>query len=177
VLHVRERFMTPRELLFKRGDGALELLWCVGGTLHVKKGDVLISTIRADFGAGQVVGEIAFFAGIPQPYTVQASASGEVTLVVLPASGYEEIVSSYPEQLDTITHTVLRKFGLDKNGGDVAMGGALVDGARDKEEQEEFDELRETIRKVRAAAAGRRHGCRTRSRGAAAGPAARPMRA
>jgi ankyrin repeat protein len=148
VLHVRERFLTPRELLFKRGDGALELLWCVSGNLLVKKADVLIATIRSDIGPGQVVGDIAFFCGIPQPYTVQASAQSEVTLVVLHSSGYDEIVASYPEQLDTITSTVLRKFGLDKNGNDVSNGAVLADGARDKEEQEELESLRESIRQV-----------------------------
>ncbi|KAG8459689.1 hypothetical protein KFE25_003141 [Diacronema lutheri] len=149
VLQLRERYMPPRGTVFRKGDGSLELLWCVGGTLHVRKGDALITTIRADIGPGQVVGELAFFAGIPQPYTVQASARSEVTLVVLPALGYDEIVASYPEQLETIMVTVLRKFGLNVNGSDYgAQGGALGEGPRDKEEEEEFNELREAVRVV-----------------------------
>ena len=134
VLPLRERFMTPRQTLFKRGDGGLELHWCVDGVLHVKKDDTVISTIRADIGPGQVVGEIAFFLGIPQPHSVQASSAGEVTLIVLTASSFEDVASSYPEEVKGITQTILQRYNLDKHGEDI--GAPLVDDSRNRDEVE-----------------------------------------
>lgn len=92
VLHLRERFLPPRQVLFRRGDGALELSWCVGGTLTVTGKDGLtFPSIRADLGPGQIVGEVAFFLGIAQPYTLSASTTSEVTLVFLTSANFEEI--------------------------------------------------------------------------------------
>jgi hypothetical protein len=67
MLELRERYVKPREVVFRSGDGALEVIWCVGGALHVRSGDALIETIRADLGRGQVIGEVAFFLNIAQP--------------------------------------------------------------------------------------------------------------
>ncbi|KAG8469193.1 hypothetical protein KFE25_007711 [Diacronema lutheri] len=144
ALFLRERYMMPAETLFKRGDGAGELLWCVRGSLHVTKGDTHITTIRSDLGPGQIVGEIAFFIGIQQPYTVVASTKGEVTLVVLSSASFDEIIGSYPEQTDQITQNVLRKYSLDKKGADLAGGGFQEQ--MDEDELKEFEELRGTIR-------------------------------
>jgi CRP-like cAMP-binding protein len=61
----------------------------VRGSLQVSKGEQHIATIRSDLGPGQIVGEIGFFIGIQQPYTVVASAKSEVTLVTLSAGSFE----------------------------------------------------------------------------------------
>jgi hyperpolarization activated cyclic nucleotide-gated potassium channel 4 len=153
VLHLRERFVRPREVVFRSGDGALEISWCVGGALHVRSGDApgdaLIQTIRADLGPGQVVGEVAFFLNIAQPHSVQATAAGEVTLVYLTAAAFEEIVARYPEEIDVIVQAILRRFGLDKSGGDHAIAAAaLADISSDKGAQEAMEALRATIRLV-----------------------------
>jgi CRP-like cAMP-binding protein len=72
VLQLSERFVMPSETLFNRGDGGTELLWCVNGSLQVKKLDAHITTIRSDLGDGQIVGEVAFFIEIQQPYAARA---------------------------------------------------------------------------------------------------------
>jgi len=144
TVHLRERHMMPSETLFKMGDGWSELMWCIGGTLFVTKGDSLLSTIRSDVGPGQVVGEVSFFIGVQQPYSVVASSKGEVTLIVLTTASYNEIMTSYPEESDTIVQNVLRKYGLDKLGGDLASGGMAEQ--MDEDELREYQELRERIR-------------------------------
>jgi CRP-like cAMP-binding protein len=125
VLELRERYVMPSEPIFFQGEGSTELLWCIGGTLQVKKDGELVSTILSALGAGQIVGELAFFLGIHQPYTVMASSAGFATLLELTVLDYEEIISSYPEHADAITSTVLRKFGLDKCGNDIMQASAL----------------------------------------------------
>ena len=150
ALQLRERFLPPRQALFRRGDGALELSWCVDGILCVTGRDKQsFPDVRADLGPGQIVGEVAFFLSIAQPYTLAASARSEVTLVYVTTASFEEIALSYPEQVDTVVRTILRKYGLDKSGQDHATAAAaLADGSRDRDEQEDFERLRESIRLV-----------------------------
>jgi CRP-like cAMP-binding protein len=224
VLQLNERFVMSSETLFNRGDGATELLWCVSGTLQVKKADVHITSIRSDLGDGQIVGEVAFFIGIQQPvrarapgsraaaecfgarlgsrserasarspagsltrappaflssshaarfpplpllasrlplpspspatsaeqYTVGATASGDVTLLVVEATTFETIMVSYPEQGDMITRNLLRRYGLDKNGVDIGVEGAGGNdsGYMDDDEMKEFEELKGVIRQA-----------------------------
>jgi CRP-like cAMP-binding protein len=99
VMVLRERYVMPLEMLFDRGDGSRELLWCVSGTLHVRKGEQHIATVRSDLGSSPIVGEIAFILGIVQPYTVSATDASEVTLLVLSVTDFDETITSYPEQV------------------------------------------------------------------------------
>ena len=149
VLKLRERFIPPSQTLFRRGDGALELSWCLAGMLSVTgKDGLFLPPIRSDLGAGQLVGEVAFFLGIAQPHTIAASASTEVMLAYVTTAVFEEIGSFYPEQIQHVKRAVLRKYGLDKNGLDLPNATSLSDGSRDHDEQEDFDRLRESIRLV-----------------------------
>lgn len=150
AIQLREHFLPPRQVLFRRGDGALELSWCVSGMLTVTGKDGLaFPSIRADLGPGQIVGEVAFFLGISQPNTVSASTTSEVMLTFLTSSAFEEITATYPEQTDSVARVILRKYGLEKNGS-IHPNAALAhaDGSCDCDEQEDFEMLRDTIRRV-----------------------------
>lgn len=53
-----------------------------------------------------VVGEIAFFLGVPQPYAHRASATSHVKLLALSKEDYEEMKDRYPESRDTLINNV-----------------------------------------------------------------------
>lgn len=139
----------PLEMLFDRGDGSRELLWCTSGSLHVRKGDAHIATVRSDLGDAPIVGEIAFILGIVQPYTVSATGASEVTLLVLSVSGFEEIISSFPEQADVVVQNLLRHFALSRDGTDRGGGiEATGESTMTDDERQEFEALRETVRQA-----------------------------
>ena len=149
VMVLKERYAMPLEMLFDRGDGSRELLWCTSGTLHVRKGDAHIATIRSDLGNAPIVGEIAFILGIVQPYTVVASGASEVTLLVLSVSDFDDIITSYPEQADVVVQNLLRHFALSRDGTDLGGGlDAVADSTMNDDERAEFEALRETVRQA-----------------------------
>ena len=45
-----------------------------------------------------ILGELAFFIGIPQPWTVKARPDGDVHLLVLSKEDSDELIQNYPEQ-------------------------------------------------------------------------------
>mmetsp|Transcript_10944 Transcript_10944/g.32500 ORF Transcript_10944/g.32500 Transcript_10944/m.32500 type:complete len:2648 (+) Transcript_10944:3-7946(+) len=145
VTALKERHVMPADTIFREGDGARELLWCVGGSLEVHKGaDTHIAIIRSDMGFGHVVGELSFITGIQQPYTVAATASGDVTLLVLSQADYEWAVTMYPEQAEVVSQQVLRRYGIDAFGEELDMGGGIA--SLTEEELEEFESIRARIK-------------------------------
>ena len=147
VMVLTERYAMPLEMLFDRGDGSRELLWCTSGTLHVRKGDAHIATVRSDLGETPIVGEIAFILGIVQPYTVTTTGASEATLLVLASSDFDEVIAVFPEQADVIVQNLLRRFALSRDGSDLGRGLEL-DATLSDEEREEFEELRELVRQA-----------------------------
>lgn len=77
--------------------------------------------MRADSDGPSVVGEVAFFMGISEPYTTAARLTGDVTLLVFAKTDYEELVENYPEQHDILVTNLLAHFELDKSGADMAI--------------------------------------------------------
>jgi ankyrin repeat protein len=153
VIALKQRFVMPLEVLYNKGDGSRELFWCTSGQLAVRKGDVHVATIVPRLFDGQligeVVGELAFFLNMQQAYTVFATADGDVTLLVLSGSSYDEIVAMYPEQADAIRANINRQFGLDSRGA--ILDGQAAGAPSGGEEAEEFEALRLLIKeKIRA---------------------------
>jgi len=162
VLFLREWHLMPGQTVFKRGDGATDLLWCLSGALHVVKGDAVISTVRADIGPGQVVGAIAYFVGFPQPASVVASSSMEVTVAALSSKAYDEVLAAFPEQAQTPMINILRHFGLNSKGENLSTtspaAGGLDVGAMDDDERAEYEAQREMVRKSIIDSNQERHG-------------------
>jgi ankyrin repeat protein len=148
VMTLRERYLMPSEVCFERGDGSRELLWCASGVLHVTKGDEHIATIRSDLGSPPTIGEIAFILGIVQPYTVAASAGGEVTLLLLDAASFDELIAIFPEQANVVLQNLLRPFGLSTTGEDVGTAVATdhTGAQTDEDGALEWQEMRATVR-------------------------------
>ncbi|KAG8466681.1 hypothetical protein KFE25_008060 [Diacronema lutheri] len=133
------RYLMPLEVLFRQHDGSRELFFCTAGSMHVRKDARFIRTIRGDPVQGPVVGEIAFFLGVQQPYTVAAVSTGDAAVLLLGRSTYEQLLSSYPEQSDVIARNLLINFALDPQGNTVD-----TDGVQPLEDDElaEYEELR-----------------------------------
>lgn len=159
VIALKELYVMPLEVLLNKGDGSRELFWVVDGSLSVKDGDVHIATLSPTLNdgtkLGDIVGEIAFFLRTQQPYTVAATAYGDVTLLVLPGVLYEETIASYPEQQELIMTNIHRKYGLDEASAQTQAAGAAGTarnenggGGGSGEEQDEFEALRLSIRKA-----------------------------
>jgi hypothetical protein len=46
-----------------------------------------------------ILGELAFFIGVPQPATVKARPDGDVHLLVLSRDDSDDLLQNYPEQV------------------------------------------------------------------------------
>ena len=57
-----------------------------------------------------ILGELAFFIGIPQTSTVKARPDGDVHLLVLSKEDNDELLRNYPEQV-----SVVETFGIFVN--------------------------------------------------------------
>lgn len=136
---MREMYLMPKELLIRSGDMARELAFVLDGVMEVEKDGAVIRRIRSDTEAPTVCGDIAFFMGVAQPYSLRASGLGDVTLVSFGKLEYEELLVSYPEQHDTIMTNLLQQYELDKNGNELSKAGQ-------DEEDELFVEMKQKIK-------------------------------
>lgn len=78
---MRKLYLMPMEMLIGSGDMARELTFVLDGVMEVEKDGAVIRRIRSDTETATVCGEVAFYMGIAQPYTLRASSLGDVTLV------------------------------------------------------------------------------------------------
>lgn len=129
----------PTELLLRAGDMARELTFVTAGLIEMEKDEAVIQRIRADTGAPTVCGEVAFFLGIAQPYSLRASKQGDVTLVSFAKLDYEDLLIQYPDQQDVILTNILAVYELDKYGSELSK-------AKVEEDDELFMEMKEMIR-------------------------------
>ena len=64
-----------------------------------------------------VAGAIAFFLGIPQPFSHKASTKSHVKLLTLSKDDYEDIKDRYPESRDQLIENIKAMVGLLKGDG------------------------------------------------------------
>ena len=63
-----------------------------------------------------VAGAIAFFLGIPQPFSHKASTKSHVKLLTLSKDDYEDIKDRYPESRDQLIENIKAMVGLKGDG-------------------------------------------------------------
>ncbi|KAK3239416.1 hypothetical protein CYMTET_50659 [Cymbomonas tetramitiformis] len=72
VVKLREVYLMPGEELMRKGDISRELSFVTSGQMEVKHLNMLVKMVRPDVaGDPGVVGELSFFLGLLQPYTVR----------------------------------------------------------------------------------------------------------
>lgn len=141
TVRLREVYLMPGEAHLRRGDMSRDMGFVTHGSLECSKEGNVLKTVRADSDGPSVVGEVAFFMGISEPYSTSARLTGDVTLLVFHKTDYEELVENYPEQHDILVTNLLAHFELDKLGNDMARRGANTE-----EGDDDFLELKEAIK-------------------------------
>eukprot|EP00854_Cymbomonas_tetramitiformis_P001693 gene1693-2348_t len=104
----------------------------------------VLRTVRADSDDATIVGEVAFFMGIPEPYTYAARESSDCTVLVFTKEVYEELMGNFPEQHGILVSHLLAGYGLNNIGGDEQTAAAVSE--MSEEQEEEFLALKETIK-------------------------------
>ena len=97
--------------------------------------------VRDDFSKQEILGLIPFITGIRHQYGIRASKGGQVKLLSLRRSSYEELQDVYPEQHALIFDRILHDLGLDTKGEDLPGLGV-------EEDSGETTQLREAVRAV-----------------------------
>lgn len=80
-----------------------------------------------------VAGAIAFFLGIPQPFSHKASTKSHVKLLTLSKDDYEDIKDRFPESRDQLIENIKAMVGLKGDGAlrCRCLSCAWTDGVRD----------------------------------------------
>ena len=68
------------------------------------------------------VGEVAFFLGIMQPWTVRAHKRSDVRVAALAREDSEVLFKRFPDQQDLICRNILRSFDLGADGSFIISG-------------------------------------------------------
>eukprot|EP00736_Rhodelphis_marinus_P003625 Rmarinus@m.19453 len=146
MVKLRKTYLMPREVLVRQGEMSRELYFVLHGFVEVvdPAGEVITVVHSDSEGEGPVLGDLAFFIGIAHPYTLRASAKGDVTLLTFEKLSYEEILEAYPEQHDVITSNVLHRFGLDSHGNIVRQALQSQEG----EDDPRFEEVKQTMQQA-----------------------------
>ena len=95
-----------------------------------------------------VLGELAFFFGIVQPFNVRARPDGDVQLLVLSKADSDELFHNYPEQLEIVRSNLLAAIGLDEAGNSVAPPAAADQEDEDPDVALVKENIRESLRRV-----------------------------
>ena len=117
-------YLMAGQDIVKKGDISQELIVLVDGAADIVNDNgestSMISSSSPD--SFPCVGEIAFFLGIMQPYTVRARTQSDVRVVALSRDSSEALFKKFPDQLEIISRNILRWHGLDLDG--CALDGA-----------------------------------------------------
>lgn len=123
-------FFMPNEEIFKKDDLSRELALVNFGACCIYEDDKVARVVRHDVSillirrciavyvkftpvmvsaavaqvpnVAPILGELAFFIGVPQPATVRARPDGDVHLLVLSRDDSDDLLQNYPEQVVTI---------------------------------------------------------------------------
>ncbi len=94
----------PKDIIFEEGDQSKNLYFIKSGVIRIFKrkaeGNIEIETIRN----GQVLGEMAFFDGMPRSASAEALTSCEV--IEMSREALDEALSKFPDWLVSLTKTV-----------------------------------------------------------------------
>jgi len=114
------------DILVRENDGARDLMFVVDGELEILHEGQFVTSQSVG-----VVGELSFFLGIRQPFSVRACISNNVHLVAMKKAEYEALIGNFPEQHDKIVTNLLGKYNmrslgeafLSKDKADMIMSG------------------------------------------------------
>ena len=143
LVHLNVLYLMAGQDIVKKGDISQELLVLVDGTADIvgESGESTSTISSSSPDVFPCVGEIAFFLGIMQPYTVRARPQADVRVVALTREGSEALFAKFPDQLEIISRNILRWHGLDLDGS--ALGGA--DGGEEDVNSAVREQLRSSI--------------------------------
>ena len=142
VTKLRPVFLMPGDEFMRASDMVLELCFVSSGWAEVVDGETVKRVIRSDVDTPSIVGEISFFLGVQQQYSVRAPESSDIELLVLSKENGEELFKDYPEQQEIITANLLSKYNLDSSGDD------LEHEAGDAEEDPDVHALRSILKET-----------------------------
>jgi hypothetical protein len=118
VLCSAKYFMASEEIL-EKGDISRELIFLIDGAVEaaVDGGAGAAEVISSDVPDHcPCVGEIAFFLGIMQPWSVRAHKRDDVRVAALTREDSEALFKRFPDQRELICRNVLRAFDLEPDG-------------------------------------------------------------
>ena len=132
VLCSTKYFMATQEIL-QKGDISRELIFLIDGAVECAVDGVGGGGADGSGGASEVissdvpdhcpcVGEVAFFLGIMQPWTVRAHKRSDVRVAALAREDSEVLFKRFPDQQDLICRNILRSFDLGADGSFIISG-------------------------------------------------------
>eukprot|EP00899_Mesostigma_viride_P007204 jgi/Mesvir1/16485/Mv10043-RA.1 len=149
MARLREVFLMPGEKLFRGHDISSEVCFIFQGKLEVvDDDDKIVERVYPGEDRRSVVGDVAFFLCMGQPYTVRASSGGDALVLSLSRADYEDLITLFPEQNVTIIKGLLRHYGLDLSGKDLAVDRRKMRMAKKGRHTRHFKRLKRTIRSL-----------------------------
>ena len=126
VLCSTKYFMATQEIL-QKGDISRELIFLIDGAVECAVDGVGGGGADGSGGASEVissdvpdhcpcVGEVAFFLGIMQPWTVRAHKRSDVRVAALAREDSEALFKRFPDQQELIRRNILWAFNLGADG-------------------------------------------------------------
>eukprot|EP00736_Rhodelphis_marinus_P010665 Rmarinus@m.2341 len=151
MAHLRSMYLMPSETLAKKNDMSLELYFVANGAVEaITEDGTVIHRVSSLSERDPIVGHIAFFVGIPHPFTLRATSKSDVELLVLSRKDYEIIMENFPDQHEALLGIILADFNLNKFGETIQSEVAVTKDTASKEGDEEDDktnaELRQSVR-------------------------------
>jgi hypothetical protein len=116
VTKLRLVFLMPGDKFQRAADMVLELCFVSSGYVEVLDGDTVKHIIRSDVESPSIVGEVSFFLGVQQQYSVRAPESQDIEMLMLSKEAAEELFRDFPEQQDIICSNLLLKYNMDLKG-------------------------------------------------------------
>ena len=134
-------FMASQEIL-QKGDISRELIFLIDGAVEsiVDVGSGGATGNDGGASAAEVVssdvpdhcpciGEVAFFLGIMQPWSVRAHKRADVRVAALTREDGETLFRRFPDQRELICRNILRAF-------DLAPDGSFISGGQDEADRD-----------------------------------------
>ncbi len=116
VTKLRLAFLMPGDQFQRAADMVLELCFVSSGYVEVMDGETVKHIIRSDVESPSIVGEVSFFLGVPQQYSVRVPESQDVEMLMLSKEAAEELFRDFPEQQNIICSNLLLKYNMDLKG-------------------------------------------------------------
>ncbi|MFM8518540.1 MAG: cyclic nucleotide-binding domain-containing protein [Nevskiaceae bacterium] len=113
--HLRPRFFTAGEQIFKRGEGAHGLYLVRTGVLRIHHPD---HDQPIELGHGEIVGEISLVAR--RPYSADCEAKTDVELLLLTPEDFESVRKRVPELEQQLRVLVASRLEENKNAAELS---------------------------------------------------------